>query len=625
MSGATDAWLDGANLGIRLGDPLLFVSGSIGADGWNVRTVTAVEPDQAAARTHVTWDAALDDFDAAPAEAVFVFRKRVALFGHNAPVWAAMGTDYQGGYVKQFDPDAAVGDEWPFFEATTASGTQVIVDLDGSHPDIVVGSFAPMDHGDHHHIYTVASKAELSRSAFAVWGRSRAPHARQTDQLIGTPRDAAVLAVPEALTLVEAPDESPLDVATVLVEGDASAMRPGRTVLMVGSTAAGQTAQPLVIEEATASGPRTQLTFTTEPAGFDRATASVFGNIAHATHGETVAQLLGWGMHAAAFQSAVLARGPLTFVAADTPRGAASTLGVRVDDIAWTEVPTTAIAAARDRVFETRDEPDGRVSVVFGDGEHGARPSTGTNNLRATYRVGTGIAGNVAADALSTPLDRPLGLKAVTNPLAATGGVDPETAVHARRSIPVAVLTLGRVVSLSDYADFALAFTGIGKAAATLLHFPAGATVVVTVGGRRPARCVDHRAARLRARPIRRPWHPSCRRAGASRGLPCRAQGHDRPVARARPCARGPRGAAARTVRGIRPVDRDRLPVGAHRGGSRRAGGCGHRSGSATRGSSRAAAADRAGGAGGFGSVVLGAQLLALSDAPFDWLQEVPS
>jgi predicted phage baseplate assembly protein len=95
--------------------------------------------------------------------------------------------------------------------------------------------------------------------------------------------------------------------------------------------------------------------------------------------------------------------------------------------------------------------------------------------------VGIGVAGNVAADALSMPIDRPLGLKAVTNPAAATGGVDPDTAASARRSIPVPVLTLGRVVSRRDYADFALAFSGVGMADAAILPLRGGPVVIVSV------------------------------------------------------------------------------------------------------------------------------------------------
>ena len=79
----------------------------------------------------------------------------------------------------------------------------------------------------------------------------------------------------------------------------------------------------------------------------------------------------------------------------------------------------------------------------------------------------SGAAGNVHVGQLSQPLDRPLGLK----------GVYQSRRGHRRRGSPSrnpmracrsrsGVRTLGRAVSLRDYADFALAFTGIGKASA---------------------------------------------------------------------------------------------------------------------------------------------------------------
>jgi hypothetical protein len=69
----------------------------------------------------------------------------------------------------------------------------------------------------------------------------------------------------------------------------------------------------------------------------------------------------------------------------------------------------------------------------------------------------------------------------VTNPVPATGGVDREPEDHARESIPLPVRTLGRAVSLQDYADFALAFTGIGRAVASVLPLRGGRSIVVTV------------------------------------------------------------------------------------------------------------------------------------------------
>ena len=73
------------------------------------------------------------------------------------------------------------------------------------------------------------------------------------------------------------------------------------------------------------------------------------------------------------------------------------------------------------------------------------------------------------AGALAQLLDRPLGVKGASNPVQAAGGVDPEPEAAARASIPLAVRTLGRAVSLLDYADFARAFAGVAKAHAAVL------------------------------------------------------------------------------------------------------------------------------------------------------------
>ena len=75
--------------------------------------------------------------------------------------------------------------------------------------------------------------------------------------------------------------------------------------------------------------------------------------------------------------------------------------------------------------------------VVFGDGRSGARLPSGTNNVRATYRKGLGVDGNVVAGSLTQLMTRPLGLKSVSNPLPAEGGTDPEAASAARQSIPL--------------------------------------------------------------------------------------------------------------------------------------------------------------------------------------------
>jgi predicted phage baseplate assembly protein len=158
-------------------------------------------------------------------------------------------------------------------------------------------------------------------------------------------------------------------------------------------------------------------------------------------------------------------------------------LTLRVGEIEWHERTTLYGAAATDRAFALDVDEQGRNLVKFGNGANGARLPSGLNNVRATYRKGIGAAGNVRAETLSQLLSRPLGLKGVSNPLAAEGGNDPEPAEAARRSIPLGARTLGRVVSVLDYEDFARAFTGIAKAQAQVLQLPRGKTVAITIAG----------------------------------------------------------------------------------------------------------------------------------------------
>jgi predicted phage baseplate assembly protein len=99
------------------------------------------------------------------------------------------------------------------------------------------------------------------------------------------------------------------------------------------------------------------------------------------------------------------------------------------------------------------------------------------------YRKGIGSAGMVAAGQLSQPLDRPQGLKGVTNPSAAAGGADPATADEARACAPLPTLTIGRVVSLEDYQNYALNFAGIAKAIASWAFFGGTRGVFLTVAG----------------------------------------------------------------------------------------------------------------------------------------------
>jgi hypothetical protein len=216
---------------------------------------------------------------------------------------------------------------------------------------------------------------------------------------------------------------------------------------------------------------------------YKRETVTLYGNVAHATHGETKSEVLGSGDAARALQQFTLKQPPLTWVPAPTPSGVASTLEVRVNDVLWHEAGGLAGLAPTDRDYVTRTDDQGQVTVTFGDGRQGARLPSGVENVRARYRSGIGAGGNVRAGQISVLATRPLHVKSVVNPLPATGGADPESRDQARANAPLAVEALDRLVAVRDYADFARTFAGIGKASAGRFSDGRRQLVHVTVAG----------------------------------------------------------------------------------------------------------------------------------------------
>ena len=108
---------------------------------------------------------------------------------------------------------------------------------------------------------------------------------------------------------------------------------------------------------------------------------------------------------------------------------------------------------------------------------------TGQTNVRAIYRKYLGAAANLNSGKLTTLLQNPLGVTAVTNPEAATGGADPEVIADAKQNAPLTVLTLDRAVSVLDYQHYARAFAGVAKAHALWIHAGPSKGIYITLAG----------------------------------------------------------------------------------------------------------------------------------------------
>lgn len=216
---------------------------------------------------------------------------------------------------------------------------------------------------------------------------------------------------------------------------------------------------------------------------YERASTTVNANVAEVTHGQSVSEIMGSGNASTPNQSFTLRQTPLTYIQAPTPTGRRSTLEVQANGASWSEAGSLYDIPPTETTFEVFNQPGGTAEVVFGDGEEGALLPTGQNNLIANYRIGLGSSGNVAANTLTTLIDRPLGVSGVTNPEAATGGQDPDTPEDIRSSAPLSVLTLDRAVSLIDYQNYAASFAGMAKAQAVWMPSGSSRGVFLTVAG----------------------------------------------------------------------------------------------------------------------------------------------
>ena len=517
-----ETFLAGVRNGLKPGDALVFLGDEylrdVNSDNWDLRLVDRVELDADNDRTRVTWKRGLGSLQpfsdpASQQPQVHALRKRAAPFGHNAPLWRSMSEAFRKDYGDTHLNDT----EWPAFSisekgATTSGG---YIDLDTGYPEVGSGSYAVLARGEFNRpsepapvgayveLYEVASVGDVSRAAFAMAAKVTRlllrgeNYARQFGGASAV-RATTAFVQSEPLAFAAYPVTTPSVIVSgervpvvsgnrVPVDASADGLLAGRRLIVRGTRAADGVAlaHPATLVAAHAQGAaRCELEIAPPlPAALRRASVVVHANVALASHGETVAQILGNGEASQPFQRFELKQAPLTYRAAATESGAASELTVRVADVEWSERDRMFGAAPTERAYTIETDEQGRTWLRFGDGLAGARLPSGVNNVRATYRKGLGVAGDVRADTLTQASTRPLGFKSVSNPLPAEGGTDAEPAAEARSSMPLGVRTLGRAVSLLDYEDFARAFAGVAKAQAAVLQLRGGPTVAITIAG----------------------------------------------------------------------------------------------------------------------------------------------
>jgi hypothetical protein len=413
----------------------------------------------------------MENLQADSNKGVHIFRQTASVFGYNAQKQITCNIEN-----KQINPPAQ-WIEWDLEE------TDCKVYLESANDKILPDSFAVIKSQDESiesaTVYHITDVNVGSRTEYGISSKttrltvSPSYHWDLANDDLAVVRGLVVYAQSESLDIAKVEIETIITGNTITLNDPYPEIFSGQKMIITGelSDLNGIFASEMrIVEEVVLEGGFTVVTF--EDAldnAYIRNTVTINANVAAANHGETRKETLGSGDGSKVFQEFQLKQIPLTYISASSASGRETTLEIRVNNILWEEVPTLYGTSSDDKIYVTRIADNGSVTVKFGDGKTGARLPSGMENVRAAYRVGTGLAGLLKEGQLSQIMTPQLGVRGVSNPLATTGGDDPEKLEDARSNAPLTVLTLDRIVSLQDYEDFTLAFAGIGKAHADLM------------------------------------------------------------------------------------------------------------------------------------------------------------
>jgi hypothetical protein len=437
---------------------------------------------------------------------VLALRTRAAIFGNNAPAFSSLPPNLTGYQLVYDSHKNSVAQAGPYYGRGLWTGQDLaayekvnpvlgpgVVLLDSTYPQAATGQLAVFRGGDTWAAATLQDVADTSRSDFTM-------SAKVTELSVdtSTPLDKFFIATTtvylggDLLTLAGTPIPDPVTGTTVQLDGWIDGLQAGQWITVSGSRSDFPGVQATEVTRLTrvqqvldADTGGTVLTLDPKLAfSYIRSSMAINANVARATQGETVSQVLGSGDASAPFQTFALNnQAPLTYVSAGSASGAQSTLSLRASGLLWQETPYLYGNGPAARVYVTRIADGGAVTVEGGDGTTGARFPTGQENIKVVYRKGTGLAGMVQAGQLTLLSGPAPSVRSVTNPVSATGGADPEVLADARRNAPLSALTLGRVVSLQDYQDFARMFPGVAKALATWSADGPVRGVMITIAG----------------------------------------------------------------------------------------------------------------------------------------------
>ena len=451
---------------------------------------------------------------------VYGFRKRASLFGYNAQKRVTYKTDGSGlpndiSQWVEWNSDEKAGEmyldnayteilpesyiilnaERVIFGLTAAD---IIASAEFSDEEIDTDNigvfFGVYFYIKSHSVYKLENVKSLTRTDYGISGKSThllLENAKawfsDFQNAISIIREAEILVQSEALALTQVSIDDKISGDSILIERADLYLRNQQYVSISGERYYQQeivSSEVLQIKEVRLEHGFTQLIFTTSLTHeYKRDTVTINANVALVSHGESVSEILGNGDASLSSQSFNLKQTPLTYISADAVSGVASTLELRVNDVLWHKVETFLGTDADEKIYTTKLNDDSVTIIYFGDGIEGARLPSGSNNIIANYRKGSGLGGLIKSKQLNLLLTRPLGVKDAINPLASSGADDPEKLDDARVNAPLGLLTMDRAVSLQDYEDYSRSFAGVRKARAVAVSQHGVPRIYISLAG----------------------------------------------------------------------------------------------------------------------------------------------
>jgi hypothetical protein len=161
---------------------------------------------------------------------------------------------------------------------------------------------------------------------------------------------------------------------------------------------------------------------------------------------------------------------------------------------AWSSQQSLLNSGPTAQVYTTFVDANGVFYIIFGDGVNGYVPPLGSP-IYCTYMINDGATGNVGIGTITQPLSSLVGIVAVTNPQAASGGTDSESLSSIQQNAPASLKTLNRAVTSQDIETLAIQVSGVEWASSAQVTYQLVNLYIAPFGGGPPTTALQDAVA----------------------------------------------------------------------------------------------------------------------------------